>query len=113
MQYEILNCSDNEAEFIEEQADQVFNTIAPPEPGAEEEEFVYKVTDEFVMPMALDRFLKDHTKVNTLLLHLDSDEVGRSATQGIIDGLGDKFRVIDSPAPDAKDVNEYLCNLKK
>ncbi len=46
MQYEIELCSENDAEFIEEQADNIYNTIAPPEPGAEEEEFVYKVTDE-------------------------------------------------------------------
>ncbi len=46
MQYEIIPCVDGDAEYIEEQADHVFNTIAPPEPGAEEEEFVYKVTDE-------------------------------------------------------------------
>ena len=32
--------------YIEEQAGRVFNTIAPPEGVTEEEEFVYKVTDE-------------------------------------------------------------------
>ena len=46
MEYEILSCTDNDAKFIEEQAGNVFNTIAPPEPGAEEEETHYKVTDE-------------------------------------------------------------------
>ena len=46
MSCDIMPCSEEEAEYIEEQADRVFNTIAPPEPGAEEEEFVYKVTDE-------------------------------------------------------------------
>ena len=46
MQYEIMSCAENDADFIEEQAERVFNTIAPPEPDAEEEEFVYKVTNE-------------------------------------------------------------------
>ncbi|MBQ6272686.1 MAG: GNAT family N-acetyltransferase [Oscillospiraceae bacterium] len=46
MENEILACTDNDAEFIEEQADHVFNTIAPPEPGAEEEETHYKVLDD-------------------------------------------------------------------
>ena len=45
MKYEILPCSEKDVEFIEEQAKRVFNTIAPPEPGAEEEETTYKVTD--------------------------------------------------------------------
>ena len=46
MSFDMMPCSEEEAEYIEEQADQVFDTIAPPEEGAEEEEFVYKVTDE-------------------------------------------------------------------
>lgn len=46
MKFEIRPCSENDAEFIEEQAEKVFNTAAPPEPDAEEEETHYKVTDE-------------------------------------------------------------------
>ena len=42
----MMPCSEEDAEFIEEQASRVFDTIAPPEEAAEEEEFVYKVTDE-------------------------------------------------------------------
>ena len=46
MLFDLMPCSEEEAEYIEEQADRVFDTIAPPEEGAEEEELVYKVTDE-------------------------------------------------------------------
>ena len=46
MSFDMMPCSEEEAEYIEEQADRVFDTIAPPEEGTEEEEFVYKVTDE-------------------------------------------------------------------
>ena len=46
MSFDMMPCSEEEAEYIEKQADRVFDTIAPPEEGAEEEEFVYKVTDE-------------------------------------------------------------------
>ena len=46
MSFDVMPCSEEEAEYIEKQADLVFDTIAPPEEGAEEEEFVYKVTDE-------------------------------------------------------------------
>ena len=45
MQYEIIPCADGDAEFIEEQADQATNAIVPPEEGAQEEVFVYQVTD--------------------------------------------------------------------
>ena len=69
---------------------------------------VYKTTRENMVPLALQRFLDDHGGINTLLLHLDNDEIGRGAAQGIIRDLGDRYRVIDSPPPDAKDVNDYL-----
>ena len=46
MSFDMMPCSEEEAEYIEEQADRVFDTIAPPEEGAEEKEYVYKVTDE-------------------------------------------------------------------
>jgi GNAT superfamily N-acetyltransferase len=45
MQYEILSCTDDDAEFIEEKAYLEFSTAAPPEPGAEDEEYHFKVTD--------------------------------------------------------------------
>ena len=45
MKYEILPCGGGDAGFIEEQADKLADTIAPPEDGAEDEQYVYKVTD--------------------------------------------------------------------
>ena len=69
---------------------------------------VYKMKRENVVPMALEQFLSDHPNAKTLLLHLDNDEVGRSAAAGITEALGDRYQVIDSPAPTGKDVNDYL-----
>ncbi len=46
MQFEIMPCTEADAEFIEEQADKAFNAIAPPEAGAEAEEIHYKITDD-------------------------------------------------------------------
>lgn len=69
---------------------------------------VFKTKRENVVPIALAQFLKDHPQVHTLRLHLDNDEVGRGAAQGIIGGLGQKYTVIDDPPPRGKDVNEYL-----
>lgn len=69
---------------------------------------VFKTKRENVVPIALAQFLQDHPQINTLRLHLDNDEVGRGAAQGIIGGLGQKYTVIDDPPPKGKDVNEYL-----
>jgi len=46
MSFDVMSCSEEEADFIQDQADRAFDTIAPPEEAAGEEEFVYKVTDE-------------------------------------------------------------------
>ena len=46
MSFDMMPCSEEDAELIEEQASRAFDTIAPPEEAAEEEEFVYKVADE-------------------------------------------------------------------
>ena len=43
MKYEILHCDEKDAEFIEERADEVSDTIAPSEPGAEDERHVFSV----------------------------------------------------------------------
>ena len=45
MKYEMKPCSGDDTEFIEEQADNAFNSIAQPEENAEDE-FVFIVTDE-------------------------------------------------------------------
>ena len=46
MLFDIMSCSEEDAEYIQEQADRVFDTIVPPEEVTGEVEFVYKVTDE-------------------------------------------------------------------
>ena len=46
MPFDMLPCSEEDAEYIEEQATRVFDTIAPPEDASGEKEFVYKVTDD-------------------------------------------------------------------
>ncbi len=60
------------------------------------------------VPCALEHYLSEHPDTKTLLLHLDNDKAGCGAASSIISLLGDKYRVIDSPAPTGKDVNDYL-----
>ena len=70
---------------------------------------VFKQKREKVVPVALSQFLADHPSVRTLCLHLDNDEIGRSATKGITEGLADKpYRIIDCPPRCGKDVNDQL-----
>ena len=42
MKYELPPCIDNDAEFIEKKADEVFDSMAPAEEGAEEEVYFSK-----------------------------------------------------------------------
>ena len=70
---------------------------------------VFKQKREKVVPVALAQFLSDHPSVKTVCLHLDNDEIGRSATKGIIEGLSDQpYEVINQPPCRGKDVNDQL-----
>ena len=46
-------------------------------------------------------------------MHLDNDETGRLASQAIYNVLSKGFEVIDQPVTIGKDVNDFLCYLKK
>ncbi len=69
---------------------------------------VHQAKHNGTIPAALDRYLAIRPGTKNLLLHLDNDEVGRGATADIISQLSDRYRVIDSPSPIGKDVNDYL-----
>lgn len=70
---------------------------------------VFKQKREKVVPVALAQFLSDHPSVKTICLHLDNDEIGRSAAKGIIEGLSDQpYEVINQPPSRGKDVNDQL-----
>lgn len=69
---------------------------------------VYKTTRENVVPVSLSRFLSDYPGTKTLRLHLDNDEIGRGAAKGIMDGLKEKYEIIDEPPRYGKDVNDAL-----
>jgi len=69
---------------------------------------VYQTKRENVVPIALSRYLQEHPNIHTLQLHLDNDEVGRGAAAGIMGGLQDRYKVLDQPPANGKDVNELL-----
>ena len=69
---------------------------------------VYKTKRENVVPVSLSRFLADYPGIKTLRLHLDNDEIGRGAAKGIMDGLKEKYEIMDEPPRYGKDVNDAL-----
>ena len=71
---------------------------------------VFSTKRKDAVPVALQTFLEGHPAIKTIHLHLDNDEVGRGAAEGIMKGLGDKYQVLDEPPESGKDVNEHLMN---
>ena len=62
-----------------------------------------------VVPVALQQYLGDHPGIHTIHLHLDNDEVGRSAARRLRSILEEKYIVFDEPAEtDCKDMNDQL-----
>ena len=72
---------------------------------------VYKTKRKNVVPVSLSRFLSDYPGIKTLRLHLDNDEIGRGAAKGIMDGLKDKYEILDEPPRYGKDVNDHLIHI--
>ncbi len=71
---------------------------------------VYRTDNKQDIPLALKAYLEHHPKTKTVCLHLDNDEVGRTATEQIISSLSGKYTVIDKPPKSGKDYNDYLRN---
>ena len=74
---------------------------------------VYVVKRDSVVPKALEHFLETYPDVKTIHLHLDNDEVGRGATQGIMKGLNERYQIWNQPPPTGKDMNDYLIQVSR
>ena len=61
------------------------------------------------VPVALEGFLKENPKITKIILHLDNDKAGRLATKALQTVLYNDYEVIDEPAPQGKDFNDFLC----
>ena len=74
---------------------------------------VFASKREGVVPVALGQYLRTHHGIRHIHLHLDNDEVGKAATEGIRKGLEGRYGISNEPPKAGKDVNEYLvmiCN---
>lgn len=71
-----------------------------------------KKIEESKVPAALTRFLKEHPEVQSVVFHLDNDEVGRLASKAIRTVLPKQYQTQDRPPPAGKDYNDFLCIRK-
>ena len=64
--------------------------------------------DTLKVPIALQSAIDNMTDLKTIVLHLDRDAAGRSASKEIMAALQDKYEVLDQPPKYGKDYNDYL-----
>lgn len=65
------------------------------------------------LPLSLLNYLKNNHNIKNIILHLDNDEVGRLSSQAIINVLSKGYEVMDKPVIVGKDVNDFLCYVKR
>ena len=71
---------------------------------------VYKTDKKQDIPLALRTYFERHIGTKAVYLHLDNDEIGRTATKQITEALSSQYTVIDQPPQSGKDFNDYLKN---
>lgn len=69
---------------------------------------VYKTERGQDVPLALERYLGTHPGTKRLCLHLDNDEIGKTAAEQIAAALKDRYSVVNTPPLCGKDVNDEL-----
>ncbi len=69
---------------------------------------VFRTNRQNGLPAALARFLAREPGVGTVHLHLDNDDAGRGAAEGIRESLTGRYTVLDEPPVCGKDVNDQL-----
>ena len=60
------------------------------------------------VPIALQSAIENMNDLKKIILHLDRDAAGRTASKEIMAALQDKYEVLDQPPKYGKDYNDYL-----
>ena len=68
-----------------------------------------KELQESSLPLALTQYLKDHPGIRKIVLRLDNDYAGRTASQALQTMLSGSYEVSIRPPPEGKDYNDCLC----
>lgn len=63
------------------------------------------------VPVALEKYLEMHPETDQIILHLDNDFAGRTATEKIKNLLEKQIFIKDSPPISGKDVNDFLVEI--
>lgn len=66
--------------------------------------------EETTLPLALQRYLKDHPEIRRICLRLDNDPTGRLAVKTLKTLLADQYVIGVFPSPSGKDYNDHLCH---
>ncbi len=61
------------------------------------------------LPLALTKYLHDHPGIRKIILRLDNDYAGRTASQALQAMLSPDYCVSIRPPPEGKDYNDCLC----
>lgn len=72
--------------------------------------------EESTIPIALETFLKNHSNIITINLHLDNDKAGKDTVLKVIYHYDKVFHIVNEPPSVGKDFNELLIkkiNSKK
>ena len=64
---------------------------------------------ESSMPLALKRYLSEHSNIRFITLRLDNDATGGRAAKALVSMLSDRYEVSVQPPPYGKDYNDFLC----
>lgn len=63
------------------------------------------------LPIAIRRFLSEHSEISEIHIHFDNDGPGKAAAKAMAAALETKYRVVNEPPPVGKDYNDYLKDL--
>jgi hypothetical protein len=77
---------------------------------------VYQPKDEIEdskVPITLSKHLEKHPNTKTICVHFDNDRAGRRATKALQIILPKDIDVVNSPSVYGKDVNDYLCHVRR
>ena len=73
---------------------------------------VYRPRTDFresSLPLALKQYLKDHPEIKKIILRLDNDYAGRTASHALQTLLSSDYEASIRPPPEGKDYNDCLC----
>lgn len=68
-----------------------------------------KNIEESKVPIAIENYLTNNKQTEHIIIHFDNDRAGREATKALELALNNKYNVYNIPAPNGKDINDYLC----